>query len=472
MNFMDSFNRIAETRLLPIADKLANQRHLTALRNGMVSSIPLSILGGISLIIATPPFNPSQTKADNFFVDFLRGWYEWAQANAYALKVPFMMSMGLMGLFIAFSIAHNLAGAYKLPQLDTSIVATVVYLIVSAPAFTGVPLDQLSAKMTAEEFSGLGIMSIPMQYLDAKGIFTAIIVSFGCVEVMRLLKEKNIRFKMPDGVPPAIASSFDAILPLFLCVGGFYGASLLIQHLSDGKLIPELIMQILAPAMSGLDSLFGICLITFLAQLFWFFGLHGASITQFVRLPFMSAYIVANATAFAQGQAPQHYFTQPMWSYIIAIGGGGATLSLCILMLSAKSTQLRQLGKLSIVPSIFNINEPLIFGAPLVLNPILMVPFIFVPVINAIVGYLFMNMNWIGRGVAETPWTTPAPIGAALGTMDFRAGLLVIGLLAADLLLYFPFFRVMDMQKFKEERHAEKQKEQEEHSFDHMIAKH
>lgn len=460
MSFMDKFNSFAEKNLLPIANRLANQRHLTALRNGMVSSIPLSILGGMSLIIATPPFNPSQTTSSNFFIDFLKAWYEWAQANAYALKVPFMMSMGLMGLFIAFSIAHNLAGEYGLPQLDASIVSTVVFLIVSAPAFTGVPLDKLAENMSAEEFGGLGILSIPAQYLDAKGIFTAIIVSFGCVEVMRILKEKNIRFKMPDGVPPAIAASFDAILPLFLCVGGFYGISLGIQNLTEGKLIPAVIMELLAPAMTGLDSLVGICLITFLAQLFWFFGLHGASITQFVRLPFMSAYIAANAVAFTQGEPLKHYFTQPFWSYIIAIGGGGATFALCLLMLRAKSTQLRQLGKLSIIPSIFNINEPLIFGTPLVLNPIMMIPFIFVPVINAVFGYLFMNLNWISKGFAETPWTTPAPIGAALGTMDIRAGIFVVGLILLDILIYYPFFRVLDLQKVKEEGPQEVTKEE------------
>lgn len=455
MSFMDTFNQLAEKSLLPIANKLAAQRHLTALRNGMVSSIPLSILGGGSLIIATPPFNPEQMTQKNIFTGFLSAWYDWAQANAYALKLPFMMSMGLMGLFIAFSIAHNLAEQYDMPPLDASIVSTVTFLLVTSPAFSGVPLDKLAENMAAEEFGQLGILSLPMQYLDAKGIFTAIIVSIVCVEIMRILKEKNIRFKLPDGVPPAIAASFDAILPLFLCTGLFYGTSLIIQNLTGGDLIPALIMKLLAPAMTGLDSLAGICLITFLAQLFWFFGLHGASITQFVRLPFMSAYIIANATAFSNGETLQHYFTQPFWSYIIAIGGGGSTMALAILMLRARSAQMRQLGKLSIIPSLFNINEPLIFGTPLVLNPIMMLPFIFVPVINAIAGYTFMYFGWIGKGVVETPWTTPAPIGAALGTMDIRAGFFVLGLIVVNLAIYYPFFRVLDQQTVKAEKQEE-----------------
>ena len=121
-------------------------------------------------------------------------------------------------------------------------------------------------------------------------------------------------------------------------------------------------------------------------------------------------------------------------------------MALAILMLKAKSVQMKQLGKLSIVPSLFNINEPLIFGTPLVLNPIMMIPFLFVPVINAISGYVFMYFGWIGKGFVETPWTTPAPVGAALGTMDIRAGLFVLGLIVLDMVLYYPFFKVLDQQ--------------------------
>lgn len=179
----------------------------------------------------------------------------------------------------------------------------------------------------------------------------------------------------------------------------------------------------------------------------------------------MSAYIIANATAFSNGEPLQHYFTQPFWSYIIAIGGGGSTLALAILMLRARSAQMRQLGKLSIVPSLFNINEPLIFGTPLVLNPIMMLPFIFVPVINAIAGYTFMYFGWIGKGVVETPWTTPVPIGAALGTMDFRAGIFVLGLIVLNLAIYYPFFRVLDQQTVKAEKQEQEQEQAEAIAF-------
>lgn len=291
---------------------------------------------------------------------------------------------------------------------------------------------------------------IPMTFLDAKGIFTAIIVAIGCVEIMHFMLAKNIRFKMPEGVPPAISSSFDAIMPLFVCVITFYAISLFIQNVS-GELLPSMIMTLLAPAISGLDSLLGICLITIIAQTFWFFGLHGASITQPIRLPFMQMYLVANITAFTAGEPIAHFFTQPFWSYVITLGGGGATLGLCILLLRSKSVELKTLGKLSIGPAIFNINEPIIFGLPMVLNPLMMIPFIFVPVINSIIAYACMAFQIVGKGVIETPWTTPAPLGAALGCMDFRAAIMVIGLIVLDMCLYYPFFKLLEKQKLSEE---------------------
>ena len=191
-----------------------------------------------------------------------------------------------------------------------------------------------------------------------------------------------------------------------------------------------------------------------LIQLLWFFGLHGASITQPIRLPFMQMYLIANLSAFSAEQPIVHYFTQSFWSYVITLGGGGATMGLCILLLRSKSAELKTLGKLSIGPAIFNINEPIIFGLPMVLNPLMMIPFIFVPVINSIIAYGLMAFHIVGKGIIETPWTTPAPLGAALGCMDIKAGIMVVGLIILDMALYYPFVKLLDKQKQKEEGEA------------------
>ena len=355
MNFMEKFNELANRTLVPIANKLGNQRHLAAIRDGMVVAIPLSILGGVCLIISTPPFKPDTLPNWGFISDLLLGWYNWAQANKAMLQLPYNMTMALMGLFVAFAIAYHLAKRYKMPTLNTAIVSTAVFFIVTSPAVSAVPTSAISEGSNMTDLLGMAGNYIPMTFLDAKGIFTAIIVAIGCVEIMHFMLAKNIRFKMPEGVPPAISSSFDAIMPLFVCVITFYAISLFIQNVS-GELLPSMIMTLLAPAISGLDSLLGICLITIIAQTFWFFGLHGASITQPIRLPFMQMYLVANITAFTAGEPIAHFFTQPFWSYVITLGGGGATLGLCILLLRSKSVELKTLGKLSRGPAIFNIN--------------------------------------------------------------------------------------------------------------------
>ena len=450
MNFMEKFNELANRTLVPIANKLGNQRHLAAIRDGMVVAIPLSILGGVCLIISTPPFKPDTLPNWGFISDLLLGWYNWAQANKAMLQLPYNMTMALMGLFVAFAIAYHLAKRYKMPTLNTAIVSTAVFFIVTSPAVSAVPTSAISEGSNMTDLLGMAGNYIPMTFLDAKGIFTAIIVAIGCVEIMHFMLAKNIRFKMPEGVPPAISSSFDAIMPLFVCVITFYAISLFIQNVS-GELLPSMIMTLLAPAISGLDSLLGICLITIIAQTFWFFGLHGASITQPIRLPFMQMYLVANITAFTAGEPIAHFFTQPFWSYVITLGGGGATLGLCILLLRSKSVELKTLGKLSIGPAIFNINEPIIFGLPMVLNPLMMIPFIFVPVINSIIAYACMAFQIVGKGVIETPWTTPAPLGAALGCMDFKAAIMVICLIILDMVLYYPFFKLLEKQKLEEE---------------------
>ena len=448
--FMEKFNEIADRTLVPIASKVATQRHLSAIRDGMVVAIPLSILGGLCLIVSTPPFKPDTLGDWGFFSDMLLGWYNWAQTYKAVLQLPYNMTMALMGLFICFAIAYHLAKRYGINELNAAVVSVAVFLMVGSPVTKAVATAAITEGATVETILGSAASYIPTTYLDAKGIFTAIIVSIGCVEIINFLLKKNIRIKLPDSVPPAIASSFDAIIPMFVCIILFYSISLVVQNMS-GQLLPSLIMTALAPAVSGLDSLVGICLITIVAQTCWFFGLHGASITQPIRLPFMQMYLVENISAYAEGAALTHFFTQPFWSYVICIGGGGSTLGLCILLLMSKSKELKTLGRLSIMPGIFNINEPIIFGLPMVLNTLMFVPFVFVPVVNSIICYTCMATNLIGRGVVETPWTTPAPLGAALGCMDIKAGIMVVGLILLDMLLYYPFFKLMEKSKLAEE---------------------
>lgn len=286
--------------------------------------------------------------------------------------------------------------------------------------------------------------------MDAKGVFTAIVIGLLTVEVTRFLKTRNITIRMPEGVPPAVSSSFDALIPLGVNVILFYFISLIIQKIS-GMIIPQAILKTLAPAVKAVDSLPVIFLVSTLAQLFWFVGIHGAALVGAVVDPFKYANVAANAEAYMAGRPLPYIFTDTFWAYYIVLGGSGATLGLTLLYLRSKSKQLNGIGKIALLPAIFNINEPIIFGTPMVLNPIMFLPFVFVQGINGIIAYLLTKWGFVRASFAAVPWTTPAPIGIFLATLDWKAVVLVFILLALDIVLYFPFFKIYENQLVKEE---------------------
>ena len=227
---------------------------------------------------------------------------------------------------------------------------------------------------------------------------------------------------------------------------------MLVQKLSGGLLIPELIKALFKPLVVAVDSPFGIILISVVTQVLWLVGLHGSSIVSGVVGAFELGNLTANAALVTQGLSPEYIYTEPFRAFFMILGGAGATIGLNILMLRSRSKQLKTLGRLAIVPSIFNINEPLIFGTPIVLNPTLAIPFILAQTVNGVLTYLIMYVDIIGKTFTYVPWTTPAPIGAAISTMDFKALIWVLLLIIVDLLIWFPFFKSYEKQLILEEK--------------------
>ncbi len=538
-----------ERTLVPIGAKMASQRHIRAIRDGMICATPLSIVGGIFLIIGSPPVDLNRIEATNFFNKFLIAWKTFAMEHGAAIELPFNMTMSLMGLFIAIGIAYSLAKEYKLDTLGSLIISAVTFLIVSAPSqlavFTeklndtmastdilankvmAMPATYLDAKgvftamiigivtveitvfteklndtMASTDILANKVMAMPATYLDAKGVFTAMIIGIVTVEITRILKKNKIEIRMPDSVPPAVSASFSAIIPLLINVVLFYGLSLFAQSATGklipqlimdslaplvkavsasfsaiipllinvvlfyglslfaqsatGKLIPQLIMDSLAPLVKAVDSVWGIILISIVTQLLWLVGLHGSSIVSGVIGAFEATNLAMNAEAVSAGaEALPYVYTTPFRAFFMIIGGAGATLALVLLMCRSKSAHLKAIGKLSLVPSLFNINEPVIFGAPLVLNPIMAIPFIGVQTVNGVIMYFAMKTGLIGKTFASVPWTTPAPLGGFLSTMDWKAGVAIILLLLLDMVLYFPFLRAYENQLNREELNAE-----------------
>ncbi|SDW04673.1 PTS sugar transporter subunit IIC [Tepidimicrobium xylanilyticum] len=435
-NQNSKFSKIVEDRLLPVSTKISEQKHLKAIMSGLMSTIPLTIIGGISLIIASPPVDPEMIKPTNFFNKFLLAWYNWAKTNTEVVLTPFKMTMAIMALFVAFAIGYSLGKHYEeeygTNPLASGIIAGVVFLLVAAPSKDGM---------------------IPTTYLDAKGLFTAMIVGLITVEITKGLLKKGITIKMPEGVPPAVAASFSGLIPMIINVILFYAINLILIG-TVGKNIPETIMSVLTPALKGADTIWFVLIMTMLRHLLWSIGVHGAALNPIVTPVFMSN-ILANAAAKAAGESLPHIFTEPLWAFSGHLGGSGATLGLTLLMLRSKSSHLKTVGKLGILPGLFNINEPVLFGAPIILNPILMIPLITAPMVNNLICYTAMKVGLIEKVFVQAPWTTPAPLGLALSTMDWKAFVLVVLLIVIDMIIYYPFFKSYEKKLLEEEKGGE-----------------
>ena len=453
----NKFNKFLNEKLVPLGAKISNQPHLKAIRDGMVAATPLALLGGMTLIVTSPPVNLETMKPTNIFFQFLIAWKQWAIQHGLGIELLFRSSMGLMALFICMAISNSLAKHYKMQSMNTMIIAAVSFLITSAPSNLVVFSDILNKSKTIEKALEGQSMALPMNYLGAEGIFTAIIIGLLVTESTRFLQDRGLLIKMPDAVPEPVKASFASIIPLVVNVVGIFLISLLVQSLTGGLLIPDLIKKLFSPFVFAVDSVVGIFLISIVTQLLWVVGLHGSSIVSGLVGAFELGNLAANAEAVTKGLAPEFIYTEPFRAFFMILGGAGATIGLNILMLRSKDKQMRTLGKLAILPSIFNINEPIIFGVPIVLNPVLAIPFIGVQTVNGILTYIVMKLDILGKTYTYVPWTTPAPIGAAIATMSIIAFFWIIFLIVLDILMWYPFFKTYEKQLLKEEKEVGKE---------------
>lgn len=457
MESNNKFNKFLNDKLVPLGAKISNQPHLKAIRDGMVAATPLALLGGMTLIVTSPPVNLKTMKPTNIFFQFLIVWKQWAIQHGLGIELLFRSSMGLMALFVCMAISNSLAKHYKMQSMNTMIIAAVSFLITSAPSNLVVFSDILNKSKTIEKALEGQSMALPMNYLGAEGIFTAIIIGLLVTESTRFLQDRGLLIKMPDAVPEPVKASFASIIPLVVNVVGIFLISLLVQSLTGGLLIPDLIKKLFSPFVFAVDSVVGIFLISIVTQLLWVVGLHGSSIVSGLVGAFELGNLAANAEAVTKGLAPEFIYTEPFRAFFMILGGAGATIGLNILMLRSKDKQMKTLGKLAILPSIFNINEPIIFGVPIVLNPVLAIPFIGVQTVNGILTYIMMKLDILGKTYTYVPWTTPAPIGAAIATMSILAFFWIIFLIVLDIFMWYPFFKTYEKQLLKEESEVGKE---------------
>jgi PTS system cellobiose-specific IIC component len=425
MSLYASLMRVVENHIAPLAGRIGSQRHIIAIRDGFISAMPFLIVGSIMLIVANPPFDATTTSR------FGQAWLGFAKTHWNTITMPFFMTMGLMSVFVAIGTAYSLAKHYGLDALTAGLLSLMAFLLAAAP--------QVDNKMS-------------LDFLGGQGVFTALICAIWSVELIRLLKKYHITIRMPEQVPPAIARSFELLYPVVGILLTVYPISLLMQS-EFQLLLPDAIMHLFQPLISAGDTLPAILLAVLIANLLWFAGIHGDNIVTGLLNPIFMANLATNAALVAQGAASTQTLTAPFWSFYVCIGGSGSTLVLAFLYMRSRSIHLRTIGKLSVVPAAFNINEPLLFGSPVVMNPTLFIPLIVVPMVNATLAYFALNWDLVEKMVAMAPWTAPAPLGAMISaSWDVRAALLVLVLMVIDLAIWLPFFKVYEKQLLAQEQ--------------------
>jgi len=417
---VDRFNDFMERYFMPVAGKLAEQRHLRAIRDGIIATMPLLIIGSIFLIISSPP---------------VESWAEFMEPYAPSLSIPVDATFGLLGLVAVFSIAYNLARSYDMDALSAGVLSLAAF-------FVATPLTEEG--------------DIPLNLMGSEGLFIAIVLALFTVEVYRFFEERDIVIRMPDGVPPSVWRAFTALIPGAVIIAVVWGVDLILQNSFDLSLhgIVGAVLRQPLEAMGG--SLWGAIIAIILIHLLWSFGIHGISVVASVMAPIWYSLTEQNVAAQRAGEELPHIIGQPFMAIWWAVGGSGMAIALTILFVwRARSKHLKSLGKGSIWSSFFNISEPVIFGAPVVLNPLLFVPFILAPLAVGLLTYFSMSVGLVGKPYIIVPWTTPPPFSGILTTGDWRGGVLMIVNIVMSVAIYYPFFRLYDKKLLQEEQEEE-----------------
>lgn len=429
-----------EEKFMPIAAKIGNQKHLIALRDGIMFTMPLLIIGSIFIILAELPINAYQNFMASIFGE------NWTAFEGVALNG----TMGIISLIAVFGIAYSLAGSYevdgkKIDGIPAGVLAVASFFIVNIVSVFGTGDD-------AVEAWGTSVFS--SQYL-----FLAIVVSLGAAEIYRLMLQKKIVITMPKSVPPTVARSFTALLPGFVIIIFFMLVRLGFSFTPWSDLATFVQSVLKKPIEFAGSSYIGTVFACLFEHLLWSVGIHGSSIMTAVMEPIWISNAGANLEAFKAGaKSLPNIVTYTFYENGVWMGGSGATLAVVVYMLVfAKSKLVKQIGRLAIVPGIFNINEPVVFGLPVVLNPFLMIPYILAPIAVTTVSYFgtLIGLFPYTTGVI-IPWTTPYFISGYLMTGGNVMGVVAqVISFAVAFVIWLPFIRVWDRRNYLSEKQSE-----------------
>lgn len=423
---MSKKSGLIQAKLMPIAVKLGNNKFLLAIRDGIMLCMPLIIIGSLLMIVATGFSIPALEKwiTDAGIADFL---YKGSDS-----------SFGLIGLVSSFGIAYSLTKQYGVDGVPSGIISLACFVVV-----TPFIKDQT------------GAAGIPTMYVASAGLFVAIILGLINGYIYQWFINNEIEIKMPETVPPAVAKSFSAIIPGAVLIVSW----LLVYSLLATFKLPNmhLIAKTVLGGPLGLlgNNIVGVAILVLCNSLFWFVGLHGGNIVNKIMEPIWLANLGDNMDAHKLGEPLKHIFTTPFMDNFVYIGGAGATIGLVISLAwvarkRSSSKRSKTLSPLTLVPGFFNINEPTMFGVPVVLNILLLFPLVLAPLVNICLSYAAMASGIVPLVYAQPGWTTPPVISGFLATGSINAAILQVILIILDVLLYLPF--IMNVEKrFKEE---------------------
>lgn len=422
-----------EKVLMPLAEAIGRNKYLMSIRDGFLLSTPLLIGGSIFLLIANFPI-PA-------WIEFLEGTVvnqATGQTLAGYISKPADATFTIMAVFAVMGIAYSFAEKLGTNKLFGAATALVSWFLIMPYTVTG----EVDVNGVAQAVSLTGV---PLGWLGAKGIFVGIFCAFISVHIYTFVEKRGWTIKMPAGVPPTVEESFAALIPAAVVMIIFFAVNLIFGYM--GTDVFQIIFEFLQTPLLNLGDTLGAMVIAYIfLHIFWFFGVNGGSVVGAVFNPILQTLSAGNVAG------EHHIICQQFQDLFATFGGAGSTLSLVIAMLLfCKSKRIKNLGKMSLVPGIFGINEPILFGLPIVLNPAMLVPFILVPTINIVISYFAMAMNFVPicSGV-NIPWTTPLVISGFLAT-NWVGALLQAALLVLGVFIYMPFIKILDKQYLQEE---------------------
>ncbi|WP_455660403.1 PTS cellobiose transporter subunit IIC [Pradoshia sp.] len=421
--------------LVPIAGKLNNNRYLGVLRDAFMLAFPLTVFGSMVVVLLNLPFLDKFLSADT--ISTLSNTFGVAQSA----------TMSILTVFVVFGIGYYLSKSYDVEAVFGGVVALASFLFL-----TPFVVETANGEVVT------GVLSLDR--LGAKGMFLGMITAFAAGEIYRKIVQKDITIKMPAGVPPAVAKSFAALIPAFITLTVFLFINAIVVLAFETNL-HDVIYSLLQKPLTGLGSgLIPTLVVVFLIQLLWFFGLHGQIILNSVMDPIWLSLSLENLEAFKAGEELPHIISKTfMDTFTVGMGGTGMTLAVvAAILVFVKSKQMKQVAKLGAAPGIFNVNEPIIFGLPIVMNPLILIPWIVSPMVVVIFTYFMMKIGLVPAPTGVVvPWTVPIGFSGYLATNSIMGSVLQIANFCIVFAIWLPFLKVIDRVNLKKEEEEAKE---------------